>query len=699
MPADIAEFTWDEFVDELAELANRPTGAPEDASAEEQKRCMLAWAPHALREKTTRAKANVEAVTLLALDVDQGDPDEVIAALERHGWAGFLYATPSDTPVARRFRVVSPIVSPIAPEDCRATRIAFAEALGLEPGSGVEETGDPSRLLFAGRLHDTPPRATYRVAGEPLDVATLPAPTLAWGAPNAPTPPAAPLGAAPANGAGIAGLIGDWRAYAGRKWVLCGAIGGVMRRNGCTRGQCADELQAWLLAGERSVDVDAGVSWALGAWDKAAEDVSGVEVLAELVGADRAARIEAAAFASSYMGRWSSRRQANDATAPLVNDDRAGRGTPVTGGGDSDPLAILGDDRDFDSACERLDWLIEGFQIAPGKVTLLTGYAGSSKTPTAALIAVCVAAGLPCMGKATRQTCVLYLAAEGGRNARKKMVCIGRALNVDVRRLRAEGRLTVLDARALDDERIAALERVIASKGYGLVIVDTVTSALRSANVGRNDEAYARALFDLGEISERTRCVVLGLAHDNKSGTGNGLRGVSGTSAITEAAQTVIRLEPSAADHKLIQVSCERGVDERFDPFGIRWVDVPTSVGAAVSAGGLTPLRCELDDAALFDGRGANRANAVRAAEKLDSMRRAAPRVLDAVAKRAVTRDEIQTTAGITGRALGELVARLIAGGAIIVERKYHSLTPAWSRWPTPALQTKALEIAERGDL
>lgn len=129
---------------------------------------LFAIGPYRLRPKSTRADRNVEAVTLLALDVDCCDADALAERLEDLDVPAILYGSPSDNEDltdARRVRVLAEIDRELSPDECKPARLAFAEALALEPGCGVEGALDPSRIFFCGRLEGTPPRAFMRFGG------------------------------------------------------------------------------------------------------------------------------------------------------------------------------------------------------------------------------------------------------------------------------------------------------------------------------------------------------------------------------------------------------------------------------------------------------------------------------------------------------------------------------------------------------
>jgi len=151
-----------------------------------------AIAPHRLREGETRANASIVAITALVIDVDACDLDTLDKAIRARAFDALVYASPSDPNAdgSRRVRVVAPITREIAPADCRATRIAFAEALGLRPGCGVEGALDASRLFFVGAIDGAPMLEIRVYAGAPVNVDTLDAPALDWRAPDAKDAPA-----------------------------------------------------------------------------------------------------------------------------------------------------------------------------------------------------------------------------------------------------------------------------------------------------------------------------------------------------------------------------------------------------------------------------------------------------------------------------------------------------------------------------
>jgi hypothetical protein len=325
-PAAQDEFpSWGELADEITAMVGELTGAPPDATHADQKEQLLAIGPYAL-SAPHRKNENVLHVSFLVIDVDHGDPLSVVAHLTELGVAALVYASPSDTPEDRRFRVLAPVSRPIEPEKCRETRLAFAELLGLGPGSGVEGAIDASKLFFVGRLHDTPERDVWRIEGAELDVDALGEPALEW-KPPAPTAALVPLAELPPANAGIVAALGSYLLHQGRVFHMCGGVGGLMRKMGFTREQCDATLREWL---PDTPGAHSRIQWALQAWNHPADAVSGVDALAQYIGDEHARLVSDAMVAAKFPAR--AERKA------LREAERAAR-TEMVDTGETDDMA------------------------------------------------------------------------------------------------------------------------------------------------------------------------------------------------------------------------------------------------------------------------------------------------------------------------------------------------------------------------
>jgi hypothetical protein len=152
--------TWDDFVaDVLPELVSR--------KAREKKRCVgFVLAP----VDGERNDANVGAHTALAIDVDALPDADLGALLKRASeYRAAVYETPSSTDEAPRVRVLVALRKPLQPDAVPAARLAFAEALGLDPEAcGTAGARAASQVMFAGRLRGTRERGLWAFDGAPF---------------------------------------------------------------------------------------------------------------------------------------------------------------------------------------------------------------------------------------------------------------------------------------------------------------------------------------------------------------------------------------------------------------------------------------------------------------------------------------------------------------------------------------------------
>lgn len=555
-PAACADLPWPELAAQLEALANEPTAAAPEADIEEQKKRMVAWSPHALREGATRCAEGVDHVSLLVVDVDHGaTPSEIVAYLHEQQIAALVYESAKSTLGAPRFRVVCPVTAPIAPEACRETRTRFAELLGLPPDCGVLTAIEASKLFFSGRAHGTPPRRVWITEGAPVDVATLPPNSTAW-AERVRAAVATPLAELPPADQGLVAALGPWQQHAGRKWSVCGAVGGVMRKLGYAPAACESVIRAWLADAPADVDVYAGVSWALGAWARAAEDVSGFQELERLLGAAHAQVVHQAAYAGTWAARAVPR---HDPFSPV----------PSAG----DPFADLITTFDVD---EPLVYVCEALRLVqiPGKIVIVGGDPGVGKGPLVDHVAVCLALGVPAFGRyACTATKVLILDIEGARLTKRRLRRLALGMGLDPREL--AGRVVLLDASRRGDLRdttfLAWLAAYVVAEGVGAVIVDSYTSAM----LATEEDPFKNGFASLAKLLALLPCLVVAIAHARKPakrGDRPTLADISGNAALGAMASTGISIwRPDENDMDAVCVGCMRAPEEGFAQFDLRF--------------------------------------------------------------------------------------------------------------------------------
>ncbi len=649
MPAARDVLSWGAFCDEIAALCREETSATD-------KRDLVAFGPYRLRDGAPRAAANVERMAAVAmLDFDGVDLDALRARLAELGVSAIVHGSPSDDPAgARRARIYVQLDSEHDPADAGRVRDAVAALLGVQHDPA---TRNADRLGFVGRLAGTPERFCERFDGAPLALASLPEAPAAPAAPAAtPAPDRAGDPARDAAAWAIMGALGSWRDYAGRKHALCGALGGMLRRAGWSRADCAELVRAWLPAGEPGVDVERGVRWACAAWDKLPEECSGRAALDAVVGSSVGAIVEQATLLAWRAHRDSIGAQPHD-DAPAYDDG---------------PLRII----DRTQPPPELQHVVAGLDLAPGTVSVIQGYAYTAKTPFALLLAVCIAAGVPFLGLDVVQCPTLYVDFEGGvlTQEREARICAGLGLE------RAAVPLTLAQADLLSEPFLDAFERQIASTGAGVAFIDTYSSALPPEVNSFNDAGFRTWATRLARVGERTGAMVVLLAHENKASNGrDGLRGISGHGSLAGAVQTAIALSrPSPNDATLIGVSCTRAARKGFAPFAMRWSDAPCAhapTGAALVATREADTQTASAAAPAPDASAAApRPNAGRAV----AVRTAGESIINAMPPGVyLPRRELLALGGGNRAASLDAISRLLRAGLIEYRAGEYALAPA----------------------
>lgn len=530
-------------------------------------------APHVIKEGRTRSNASVEVMTGVVLDLDNNpNVQALIGRIASMGVRAVIYGTPGDTPEFRKVRVW--LDSPEhGPDRCRELRIRAAQALGVQIDSSAL---DASRLFFAGRLPGTPPRLYQTFDGATLNLDSLP-----------PMPAAAPslgsvISVSPAVTKGfdhlpyaLAGALGPWWEHGGSKHAICGHVGGILRKVGYTRQQCEDVIRAWLPEDNDEVDVQNGVSWACRAWDRPAEEVTGTHALASVIG-ENAARIFENVAVQQRVG--SLLRQDRPASA---NGNGRGTGDVQTQGLIQAPYFS---EVDLSVPPSPLQYVVPGLGLAPGKISVLQGFAGAAKTPIALMLALCVAAGIPFMGHSTVQTKVGYFDFEGGPLTIERAHRIRYGLGLRDN----PGAFRMFDSEPLSDSALDMFEDLAERERFGMIVLDTYTSALPPDVMSFNDAGYRSLATRLGKMSARLGTLILALVHENKSARGqDGLRGISGHGTLAGAVQAGLVALPSEDDPCLVELKCSRAPLKLFDSLEFRWEDVTCSGapnGKALSA-------------------------------------------------------------------------------------------------------------------
>lgn len=173
------------------------------------------------------------------------------------------------------------------------------------------------------------------------------------------------------------------------------------------------------------------------------------------------------------------------------------------------------DDVEIDGGPE---WLVSGL-LTSGSMSALWGDPGCGKSFLATYLGVCVASGRDFMGKQSLRGGVVYIAAEGGRGIKKRLVAIRKSFGL------ASGVPFVLIPTSVDlcteehetEALVAEIHKVAQAMDcpLRLVIVDTLNRAMAGGN--ENDSQDMGALIRNGDrIRELTGAHLMFVHHGGK---------------------------------------------------------------------------------------------------------------------------------------------------------------------------------------
>lgn len=225
-------------------------------------------------------------------------------------------------------------------------------------------------------------------------------------------------------------------------------------------------------------------------------------------------------------------------------------------------------------------WLVPGLHLAPGRITLLNGYADVGKTIVAQSIALAIAAGEPVWGvfEPARAGRVLHLNGEvGSYVVRERYQRMARAMRLDTEAFAQAGRLRLANYPqfALDDSNARdVVTKAIA--GHDLVVVDSLRAF--SGELDENAKAIGQALLLLGQASTETGCTVLVLHHNrkmSKNDMGGAKQSISGSGSILGGAECAYVMTGTTKGGP-VRVQHERSpIGRPIADFGLRVSDIP----------------------------------------------------------------------------------------------------------------------------
>lgn len=208
-------------------------------------------------------------------------------------------------------------------------------------------------------------------------------------------------------------------------------------------------------------------------------------------------------------------------------------------------------------------WVVE--DLMPTGLHLLTGAPKIGKSWLVLDLALCVSAGRPFWGYATRRCGVLYLALEDTL-ARIQ----GRMWGLSD--TASERLYFALNSRSIADGLVDQLDEFAEGHGgTGLVIVDT----LQKVRAPSRDSAYAADYGDVGALkgfADSHGLAVLAVHHTRKMGDADVFNTVSGTTGITGSADSTFVLAKQSRSSEYATLSLT-GRDVEFQELKLRFND------------------------------------------------------------------------------------------------------------------------------
>ena len=198
-------------------------------------------------------------------------------------------------------------------------------------------------------------------------------------------------------------------------------------------------------------------------------------------------------------------------------------------------------------------WLVRDL-IGLETLVVLFGTPGAGKSFVALDIALSVASGRPWQDHEVQQGSVLYVVAEGGRGIKKRVQAWQQEY--------VSGSSPAFFLREAPSLHIPKdLEDLTASIGdqrFALIVADTVARTFTGGDENSSQD-MGRWVDAATALQQQTGASLLAIHHEGK----NASQGPRGSTALTAAADTVLRLQTDT--HKRLTLSCMKQKDD--DPF------------------------------------------------------------------------------------------------------------------------------------
>lgn len=369
---------------------------------------------------------------------------------------------------------------------------------------------------------------------------------------------------------GLVAMLAPRLVLQGKRHEVARAVGGALAASGWT-----DEAIAELVRQLPSTDAGARVRDALQAAARfrsgeATPGFGALERAGYAPGLVTAMRVMSGGGLAEELAASADQRAAADIASKLTSD--------------SDAFGKIIRIADTRAPIPPTNFLCEALNIAPGAPTLIAGYGGLGKSMLVQALVVCAATGRPLFqSMPVRRSRVLHFDYEQGEElttARYKRIAADLGLDSDA----LFKTLGILSPPAVNLVTPGIEEGLsVMCQNLDLVVIDSLRAAV--PGLEENDSKIREPLDMLFRVSSRTGCTFIVIHHarkpDNDKTRGGSNLEMRGSSAINDAARTVIMLEGAPMkDGKPafpgFTVSPGKVRDGRkFQAFGVSIEDVP----------------------------------------------------------------------------------------------------------------------------
>jgi KaiC/GvpD/RAD55 family RecA-like ATPase len=191
---------------------------------------------------------------------------------------------------------------------------------------------------------------------------------------------------------------------------------------------------------------------------------------------------------------------------------------------------------------QAVDWIYPGI-VPAGELVMISAAPKCGKTLWATDLMYAVVSGEPLHGHDIPQGRVLYYWGDepSPRSVQRRLRNRGFDLVSDFTRMRPRS--------SLDLGNLEKLETELETFRPTLVVIDSLTAVSKSINISENDAAFARYIYQLGELLGKYNAAGILIHHDNKNHEQKGIEKVAGSARLVAAVWGIAQMKASDPDN------------------------------------------------------------------------------------------------------------------------------------------------------